>query len=78
MHEDQFMKLYRYMQKEFGEIRAELHSTNKRVNDVYSLIDGVAKRLDDDSTEQALINHYHHAWIGQLARSTRTTLAPEQ
>ena len=80
MSEDQFTKLFKYMQDQFGEIRSELatKASAAQVDQLVVTLDGIAKRLDDDATEQAIINSRHEGWIGQLAKHTDTKLVPEQ
>jgi hypothetical protein len=79
MSEDQFTKLYTYMQREFGELREQLDTkaSAEQVDTLYSLTDGIAKRLDDDATEQTITNSRHEDWIKQLADNTGTKLVPE-
>lgn len=83
MSEDQFTKLYKYMQQQFGEIRAELETkaSAEQLNQVYNIVDGIAKRLDADDQELAAMTAQldrHDRWIGQLAENTGTKLQPEQ
>ena len=61
MSEDQFDKLFRYMQTEFGKIREEFDEMHQQFDRIYGLIDTVMK---DHETEQ----HERLAMCGQLGR----------
>lgn len=71
------------MNKRFDEIdkKLEAKAGMKQVDQVLNTVDGIAKRLDTDDTEQAAMGHQlkrHESWISQLAKSTGTNLSPQQ
>lgn len=80
MSEDQFTRLFTYMQTRFDGIDAKLDSKadKAQTDKLYQLIDDIAGTLNDTAQEQAIINHRHGQWIGQLAKHTGTRLVPEQ
>ena len=52
---------------------------DSRVNDIFNLVDGFTKRLDDDDAEYAALSNKvdrHGRWIGELADKTNTQLSP--
>lgn len=72
---DFFGKMTRHLDE-----RLDAHETriDGRFDQLTNTVDGIAKRLDDDATEQAIINNRHEGWIRQLAENTGTKLVPEQ
>jgi hypothetical protein len=79
MSQDEFTKLFRYMQQEFGAIHAKLEqtATKDELNHLADLVDAYAKKLDDHSQELTMLSHRvdrHEGWIGTLAVSTGTQL----
>lgn len=61
MSEDEFTRLFKYMQKEFALVRADSENVRQQVMRVYDSVDGLAKRTETDDQERAAI-------IGQLDR----------
>jgi septal ring factor EnvC (AmiA/AmiB activator) len=55
MSEDQFTKLYKYMQGEFSEIKEELatKASQSSLDRLTATIDSFVKRLDDTEIEQS-------------------------
>lgn len=53
MSEDQFTKLFKYMEKRFDEIDKRFDEVNARIDRLTDTIDAFVKRLDDFETEQA-------------------------
>ena len=54
MSEDQFTKLFKYMQKEFAAVNQKLDekASQTSLDRLTNTIDGFVKRLDDNETEQ--------------------------
>ena len=80
MSEDQFTKLFKYMQTRFDDLDTKLDTKadKAQTDKIYGVVDGIAGNLSDGADEQAVVNHRHVEWIGQLAKSTGTKLVPEQ
>lgn len=55
MDDDQFTKLFKYMQKEFTEVKAELNkkASQDSLDRLTNTIDSFVKRLDDTEIETA-------------------------
>lgn len=56
MSEDQFTKLFKYMQIEFTEIRSKLDekSSQSSLDRLTNTVDGFVKRLDEESLENKM------------------------
>ena len=80
MSEDQFTKLFKYVQIRFDELNAKLDTKadKAQTEKIYELVDGIASNLIDTTDEQAMVNHRHEQWITQLAKNTGAKLVPEQ
>jgi hypothetical protein len=80
MSQDEFTKLFKYMQRleaKFDETKAELKAD---VNRVYDLVDEDLKRQETSEQERLAMSSQldrHQGWITQLAVGTKTKLAPE-
>ncbi len=69
MSDDQFTKLFKYMQERFDVLEAKVDSKADGER-TYSLLDGIAKRLDIEEDERAAMKsqlNRHDGWIQQLA-----------
>lgn len=53
MSEDQFTKLFKYMEKRFDEVNARFDIIEQRIDNLTNTIDAFVKRLDDFEIEQA-------------------------
>jgi hypothetical protein len=70
MSDDQFTRLFKYMQQEFGEIRSEFRGLQEDIGHIYDLIDGLLKRGETDEQERLVMNHQlgrHEKWINRAA-----------
>jgi hypothetical protein len=73
-----FGQLSRHLDKRLDSLRDELKGETNRI---YNAVDGLVKRAETDEQERAAIvveQRRHRNWIGQLASTTKTKLAPEQ
>jgi hypothetical protein len=82
MSDDQFTKLFKYMQDEFAKIHAELDTKASRaqVDTVYELLDHDLKQRERDEQERLAMGHQldrHEGWITRLADQANTKLVPE-
>jgi hypothetical protein len=69
-----FGKQTRHFDERFNALETK---AGKRFDELANIVDGIAKRLDDNSAEQVITNDRHENWIKQLADSTDTKLVPE-
>ena len=84
MSDDQFTKLFKYMQGEFGQIRAKLSGVRtelkRDINRIYGLLDDNIKQQETDEQERLATNRQldrHEGWIKQISKSTNTKLVPD-
>lgn len=82
MSDDQFTKLFKYMQQEFRKLHVEMASKADaaQVDRVYNAVDGIAKRLDTDEAEHSALSSQvsrHEGWIKQLAARIGLPLSHE-
>jgi hypothetical protein len=80
MSEDQFTKLFTYMQDQFKELRSEMEGMHTDVQHVYEVVDSVLKNQETDQQERLVVSHQldrHEGWIKQLAKKTETSLSYE-
>jgi len=82
MSEDQFTKLFKYMEKRFDDIDKRLGETATKtdISEIYDKLDGMAGKQDDDEVERAALQlkvDRHDGWITQLAQKTDTKLVSE-
>lgn len=82
MSEDQFDKLFRYMQQQFGELRSEMgerfNEVNRKIDGLYENFDTVIKHQETEATERAAIISQldqHDSWIHQLADNSHFELS---
>lgn len=57
MQEDQFTKLFKYIQEFRQEVDSRFNAQDRRFDDLTNLIDGYAARLDTYAQEMAAIDH---------------------
>ena len=57
MSEDQFMKMFKYMEKRFDNIDDQFKYVKKELNDLRSVVDGYAGKIDSYSLEMAAMDH---------------------
>ena len=80
MSDDQFTKLFKYIQEFRNEMHREVARIDARFDDIYGLLDEDLKRRETDEQERLLINHQlnrHVGWFKQLATHTDAKLTPE-
>jgi DNA-binding transcriptional regulator/RsmH inhibitor MraZ len=76
MHDDQFIKLFKYMQDEFAKIHAELadKASRSQVETVHRLLDDNLNKRERDEQERLAMSRQldrHKDWITQLADKTK-------
>lgn len=79
MSQDEFTKLYTYMQKEFAYIKERLDetATKNQVNDLSSTVDGLAGLIREYQQEMLMLSHKVERlerWIMQIAKETGVEL----
>ena len=78
MSEDEFTKLYKYMQKEFDKVNKKLEEHDVRFDNVMSSIDGLTKLVTDYHQEMLMLAHKVdrlEQWILKVAEATGVKLA---
>ena len=79
MSEEQFLKLFKYIEAFRAEVNAKLDQKADK-DRVYSALDYIIKQLEIHDQERLFTNRQldrHETWIKQLAVKTNTKLAPE-
>ncbi|HSX28173.1 MAG TPA: hypothetical protein VLF60_01855 [Candidatus Saccharimonadales bacterium] len=56
MSDDQFIKLFRYMQAEFENTRSDIQKVRQDVQLVYKIVDGDIRQREVDEHERAALN----------------------
>ena len=77
MSDDQFTKLFKYIQDFRGEVNLRFEKTDGRIDALTSSIDGFIKRIDHYETEQAARDHKIdrlERWIEEIAKKTGVKL----
>jgi len=82
MSQDEFTKLFAYMQKEFDKVnkRLEETATKKQVEALTNTVDGLAGLVRDYQQEMLMLTHKvdrMERWILQLAEKTGVKLSYE-
>lgn len=80
MSQDEFTKLFKYMQQEFAAVHVQLEAKNQRFDHMMSALDGIAKQQETDEQERLAIGHQldrHDRWHHQLADKTNVKLSYE-
>jgi hypothetical protein len=80
MSDDQFTKLFKYMQGIHTEMQEGFKRVDKRFDHVYSVLDSILKQLESHDQELLIADYQrerHEGWIKQLAENTQTQLTPE-
>ncbi|HSX29390.1 MAG TPA: hypothetical protein VLE73_02410 [Candidatus Saccharimonadales bacterium] len=80
MSNDQFSKLFTYMQTIKADIDAVETRLKTDINRVYNLVDADLKQREIDEQERLATNHQldrHQRWLQELARKTDTRLSTE-
>jgi predicted nucleic acid-binding Zn-ribbon protein len=70
MSDDQFAKLFKYIERRFDELAHEVEDVRGQVSQVNGTVDGIAKQLDTDAAERAAITRQldrHDRWHHQTA-----------
>ncbi len=80
--DDQFLKLYYYINRRFDEVDKrfdnEIGGLNVKFDRLQSSVDGIAKGFDDERLERHALEpkvDRHDGWIKTLARKTQTRLS---
>jgi hypothetical protein len=57
MNDDNFMKLFKYMEEFRSEVGDRFDASDKRFDDLYGVIDGYAEKIDTYAQEMAAMDH---------------------
>jgi|WetSurMetagenome_2_1015567.scaffolds.fasta_scaffold960346_2 hypothetical protein len=77
MSQDEFTRLFQYMQQKFDAIDNQFEQVNNKVNRLTNTVDAYAKKVDDYSLETAMLSHRanrHEGWINQISVETGVQL----
>jgi len=79
MSEDEFTKLFKYMQDEFDKISSKLEetATKKELDQLTNAVDTYAKKVDEYTQEMLMLAHKVdrlEKWINQIAAKTGVKL----
>lgn len=75
------VKLFKYLDKRFDEVRGEIADVRADVQRVYGSLDAVLKNQEREEQERLALSQQvdrHERWIEQLAHTTGTKLRYEQ
>jgi hypothetical protein len=78
--DDQWTKLFAYLEERFDGVHAEIQDVRDEVNGLRNTLDGIANRLDHDDTERTAMSSKldrHGRWITQLADHSQVKLEPQ-
>lgn len=74
MSTDEFTKLFKYMEKRFGELETKMDTrfdeTNSHIDKIMRSLDALAKRQEIDEAERLVMGHQLERldqWVHQLA-----------
>lgn len=82
MSQDEFTKLFKYMQKEFDKLNKRLDetATKKQVDDLTNTVDGLAGLIRDYQQEMLMLTRKvdrMERWIHEIAEKTGVKLSHE-
>ena len=78
MNEDQFARLFKYLNEEFRTIRNEIADTKSLVNTCVNAVDAFAKQTEIYHHEMLALGHQvdrHEQWIHKAAKTTHVKFA---
>jgi len=58
-------------------LRTDIHTMRGTVDNIYNLLDGFVKKIEDEKMERTALHHKvdrHDIWIHDIAKDTNTTL----
>lgn len=77
MSQDEFTKLYKYLQDEFKRIDERFEQQTKSIDTLTNAVDAYAKKVDDYTQEMLMLAHKVdrlEKWINQIAAKTGVKL----
>lgn len=80
MSQDEFTKLFTYMEKHLTAIHEEVEGLRKEVRQVYDVVDTVLKNQETEQQERQVVIRQvdrHEGWIHQLAEKAHEKLRYE-
>lgn len=78
MSDDQFAKLFRYMQHMEMRMQTEFDRVHEEIRDIYGHLEAIAKRNEDEDQERLIIIKQlgtHDVWIREMAAKLELRLA---
>lgn len=73
MSEDQFTKLFKYMEKRFDRMEKRFDEQNKKIDSIYAILDAHLKKIEQLLEENTVRNHQYERlerWVHQIADKT--------
>lgn len=80
MRDDQFTRLFKYMQEFRQDIQGEFAKVNSRIDTLHGAVDALQKQSETHEQERLFTSHQvdrHESWIKQLAKQSKTKRKPE-
>lgn len=77
MSEDQFTKLFKYMESFRSEVNDRFDEVDKKIDDIYKILDAHLKKIEDILTENTARDQQYkrmERWIHQLAEHSGVKL----
>ena len=74
MSEDQFLKLFKYIEKRFDVVDKKFENNDARFDQVMSALDSILKQNETSEQERLISNHQldcHEQWIEKTAAQLR-------
>jgi len=78
MSDDQFTKLFRYMQREFKAVRQDIAAVRTGADEYANNVDAFAKQNETYMQELLALGHIvdrHDSWIHQVAKASGVKLS---
>lgn len=79
MSQDEFTKLYKYLQEEFKRVDRRFEQQDQRFDQVMGAVEGLAGLIRDYQEEMLMLTHKVERlekWIMQVAQATGVKLTP--
>lgn len=78
MAQDEFAKLFKYMEKHFDSVDKRFEETHTKIDKVLNTVDGIAKAMTDYHQEMLMLAQKvdrMEQWIHEIAEKTGTKLS---
>jgi uncharacterized coiled-coil DUF342 family protein len=78
MSQDEFTKLFKYMEKRFDLVDKKFEAQDKKINNIQSSVDGLAKMVTEYHQEMIMLTRKvdrMERWIHEIAEKTGVKLS---